>query len=172
MIKPKRRLLGRSLLAFTLIEVLVALLIFALAAVVLGAAYVNVLNDYEIAKRVNQRDEALDYARSQLLAQTDLQTAETGAEFDDQGPTTLLSPSATTSRHVKWSAEIDPSNTTDLFSVTFTCEITESGQAQSQKYVENFMLVRPTWSDPTARSQLRQGAASRIAILQGRQPPS
>jgi general secretion pathway protein I len=142
---------------FTLIEVMVALAIFALTAVVLGAAYVNVLNSFEVARHSNENNEALFFARSQLLSQADLQTATTGAEFDDGD------------RHVKWSAEIDPANTTDLFAVTFTCVLTEPS-APTRTVVENFMLLRPTWSDPTARSTLRQAAANRIAGVQGKTP--
>jgi len=143
--------------AFTLIEVLVALVIFALTAVVLGGAYVNVLNSYEVARRANINDEDVSFARSQLLTQSDLPTAQAGAEFDDGD------------RHVKWTAEVEPANTTDLFTVTFTCVITEP-RVDTRTIVETFMLMRPTWSDPTARSTLRQNAANRIAQFQGKQP--
>jgi general secretion pathway protein I len=146
---PRRR-------AFTLIEVLLSLAIFALTAVVLGGAYVNVLNSYEAAQQENVYDADVSYARSQLLTQSDLPTAQAGAEFDDGD------------RHVKWTAEVDPANTTDLFTVTFTCVITPAG-ADAKTIVETFMLVRPTWSDPTARSTLRANAASRIAVFQGKQ---
>ena len=143
--------------AFTLIEVLLSLVIFALTAVVLGGAYVNVLNSYEAAQQQNVYDADVSYARSQLLSQADLPTAQGGAEFDDGD------------RHVKWTAEVDPANTTDLFTVTFTCVITEAAAAEPKTIVETFMLVRPTWSDPTARSTLRANAASRIAVAQGKQ---
>jgi len=146
---------------FTLIEVLMALVIFTLTAVVLGGAFVNVLSSYELAQRANATDVDVSYARSQLLALSDLQTAENGAEFDDDDGQTI--------RHVKWTAEIDPQDTTDLFSVTFTCTITEPAAARPLKTVETFMLLRPTWSDPTTRSTLRGNAASRIALVQGRQ---
>jgi prepilin-type N-terminal cleavage/methylation domain-containing protein len=142
--------------AFTLIEVLVALMIFALTAVVLGAAYLNVLNSYEVARRSNVNDGDVTFARSQLLALSDLPTAQAGAEFDDGD------------RHVKWTAEIDPSDTTDLFTVVFTCVITDPAASGTKTVVENFMLMRPTWSDPTARSTLRQAAADRIAKFQGK----
>jgi general secretion pathway protein I len=147
---------------FTIIEVLVALAVFAITAVVLGAAYLNVLNGYEIARHANENDTDVSFARSQLLVQSDLQTAETGAEFDDTLPDG--------DHHVKWTAEIEPAGTTDLFSVTFTCTITEPGNLQPRKVVEHLMLLRPTWSDPTDRATLRQNAASRIALVQGRQP--
>jgi prepilin-type N-terminal cleavage/methylation domain-containing protein len=144
--------------AFTLIEVLVALLIFTLTAVVLGGAYLNVLNSYEVAQRANVNDNDVAFARSQLLTIADLPTAEAGAEFDDGN------------RHVKWTAEIDPADTTDLFTVTFTCVLTSPGTAPTKTVVENFMLLRPSWSDPSAQSTLRAAAASRIAVVQGRQP--
>jgi hypothetical protein len=134
-----------------------ALVIFALTAVVLGGAYVNVLNSYEIARKANVNDEDIAFARSQLLTQSDLQTARIGAEFDDGD------------RHVKWTAEVDAANTTDLFNVAFTCTITEPGTASPKVVVQNFMLLRPTWSDPTDRTTLRQAAADRIALFQGKQ---
>ena len=140
-----------------MVEVLVALVIFALTAVVLGGAYVNVLNSYEIARKLNTRDQDIDFARSQLLAIADLAAAQAGAEFDDDD------------RHIKWTADIEPANTTDLFTVTFTYEVTGASLPEPQKTVETFMLLRPTWSDPAAQSQLRQAASSRIAVLQGRQ---
>ena len=142
---------------FTLIEVKVALMIFALTAVVLGGAYVNVLNSFEIARKANVNDDDLSFARSQLLSQADLPTAVAGAEFDDGD------------RHVKWTAAAEPATVTDLFTVTFTCVITEP-QAAQRTVVETFMLLRPTWSDPAARSTLRQAAADRIAQVQGKQP--
>jgi general secretion pathway protein I len=143
--------------AFTLVEVLLSLVIFTMTAVVLGGAYVNVLNSYEAAQQENVYDADVSYARSQLLTQSDLPTAQGGAEFDDGD------------RHVKWTADIEPASTTDLFTVTFTCVITPSSGADAKTMVESFMLTRPTWSDPTARSQLRQDAASRIAVAQGKQ---
>ncbi|HXN35207.1 MAG TPA: prepilin-type N-terminal cleavage/methylation domain-containing protein [Opitutaceae bacterium] len=143
--------------AFTLVEVLLALVIFALTAVVLGGAYVNVLNGYESARQANADDADVSFARSQLLALSDLTAAQAGAEFDDGD------------RHVKWTAEVDPAETTDLFTVTFTCVVTEGAGLGAKTVAETFMLLRPTWSDPTARSELRQGAATRIAVLQGKQ---
>jgi len=135
----------------------VALMIFGLTAVVMGAAYLNVLNSYEAAERSNRNGDEVAFARSQLLAIPDLQTAVNGAEFDDGD------------RHVKWTAEIEPTATTDLFTVTFTCVISDAGAAAPRTTTETFMLLRPTWSDPTERTTLRKNAADRIALAQGRQ---
>jgi general secretion pathway protein I len=147
----------RTRSAFTLIEVLLSLVIFAMTAVVLGGAYVNVLTSYESAQKANMNDADVSFARSQLMTQADLPTAQAGAEFDDGD------------RHVKWSADIEPTDTTDLFTVTFTCVFSGGTGVEAKTVVETFMLVRPTWSDPTARSTLRSNAASRIATFQGKQ---
>jgi general secretion pathway protein I len=71
---------------------------------------------------------------------------------------------------VKWTSEIDPTSTTDLFTVTFTCVVSAPAPDGEKTVKQTFMLMRPTWSDPTERTTLRQNAANRIALLQGRQP--
>jgi prepilin-type N-terminal cleavage/methylation domain-containing protein len=147
----------RTRRGFTLIEVLAALMIFSMTAVVLGAAYLNVLNSYQVAERANAHDDDVAFARSQLLVIADLVTAQTGAEFDDGD------------RHVKWTAEIDPTTTTDLFTVIFTCAVHDPAPGGDKTTKETFMLMRPTWSDPTERTALRQAAASRVALARGRQ---
>jgi general secretion pathway protein I len=145
---------------FTLVEVMVALVIFALAAIVLGAAYVNVLEGYQVAGRLAAEDPDVAYARQELLTQADLTAAEKGDAFDTAD-----------GRHVSWTAAITAASTTDLFSVEFTCDITEPSPKPPTKVVQTFMLLRPTWSDPTERTNLRQAAANRIAVLHGKQQP-
>ena len=148
---------------FTLLEVLVALAIFTLAAVVLGSAYVNVLNGYDIAQHSNARNDDLEFARSQLLAITDIDDAEKGGEFDDSA----------NGCHVSWHAQIDPTQTADLFTVTFTCAITvtdPSTHNHDETVTQTFMLLRPTWSDPTDRTKLLANAKAQIAKIQGVAP--
>jgi len=99
------------------------------------------------------------FARQELLTQADPIAAKNGDEYDTAD-----------GRHVKWTAAIEPAATTDLFAVTFTCVVTSSApQARPQTVTQTFMLLRPTWSDPTDRGNLRQNAAGRIAKLQGKQ---
>jgi len=144
--------------AFTLLEVIVALAIFALAAVVLGAAYVNVLNAYAAVGRGNQTDEDVRFARSQLLAEPDHDKAEQGGDFVSAG-----------GGQVKWHATIETTTTADLFTVTFVCELPEaSGSGAIQTVTEHFNLLRPTWADPVENTKLKQDAQDRIAKLQGK----
>jgi general secretion pathway protein I len=145
---------------FTLLEVLVALLVFVMAAVVLGSAYVNVLNGYDLAQRANARTEDIDFARAQLLAEPDHDKAEQGGEFDSAN-----------GRHVSYHAQIDPTQTADLFAVAFTCEITDSSATAPDTVTETFMVLRPTWSLPTDHTTLLAAATAKIAKIQGTAPP-
>ena len=140
--------------AFTLIEVLVALSIFAFAAVVLGAAYVNVLLSYETAARSTQGDEDVRFARAQLLAIADPKKIEEGGDFDSPG-----------GRHVRWSAQIESTETADLFLVHFLCEINDPATSDTPKIAQDFRVLRPTWSDPAERDKLRLDARQRIQEL-------
>jgi general secretion pathway protein I len=150
----------RSPRGFTLLEVLIALMVFALAAVVLGAAYVNVLHAYDVVNRGNSHDEDLQFARSLLLGEPDRKKASDGGNF--QSPT---------GAQVRWHATIEPSAEADLFQVTFVCEIAETGTApQRPATTENFMLLRPTWSEGLDMTQLRQNAKDRIMKLHQKLP--
>ena len=149
----RARVRGRG--GFSLVEVLVALAIFVLMAVVLGATYINILNAYEIAARSVTRDDDVRFARVALLAEAERDLAEQGAEFDGGN-----------GRRVKWRAIIDPTATADLFQVTFICEISGPDIPKGETVEEVFRLLRPTWSEPADRDKLRADAKLRIEKIQ------
>jgi prepilin-type N-terminal cleavage/methylation domain-containing protein len=148
--------------AFTLMEVLAALAIFGLTAIVLGSAYLNILNSYRAVGLGSGDAQDIAFARQALLKQVDFQTAENGDEFD-----------TVDGHHVQWSLDpqvtVQSTTVSDLFTVGFVCEISDTATSQPRKYTETFMLLRPTWSDPVIRSQVRQAEATRIAQAQGLQ---
>lgn len=146
---------------FTLIEVMVALAVFAVAAVALAAAYINVLNAYEVAGRGNVHEENIRFARSLLLMEPDREKAEEGGDFEtvDGG-------------RVSWRTEIEPTTTADLFQVNFVCEISEAGTAPAPApHRETFFLLRPTWSEGGDSAKLREEAKARILELKEKRVP-
>ncbi len=140
-------------LGFTLIEVMIALAIFVFAAVVLGGAYLNVLSGYEHVGHARERTDDVNFARADLLTQSDPDQAVKGGEFDSD------------SRHVSWTASFDPTETTDVFDVHFECVITGPDLKVPAKVTQTFRLLRPTWSKPTDRSTLRAKNSDRINQL-------
>jgi general secretion pathway protein I len=143
---------------FTLLEVLVALCIFAMAVVVLGSAYLNILTSYEVVSRGVQTNEDFAFARQIVLSEPDRKKIEEGGEFEASG-----------GRQVKWTAEIESSTVADVYRVTFSCEIASADMGQPQRQTETFMLLRPTWViDPGERGKLKEDAKTRIMELQGK----
>jgi general secretion pathway protein I len=140
--------------AFTILEVLISLAIFALAAVVLGGAYVNVLNGYEAANRLVSSDQDVRFARAALLTETDPEVVAKGGEFDSADQ-----------HHVTWKATLQPTLTADLFDVLFECDIAGGDLRKPMHVKETFRLLRPTWSKDADRNKLRADAAERINKL-------
>lgn len=143
---------------FTLVEVLVALCIFAMAAVVLGSSYLNVLISYDVLARGMQVNEDIAFARQLVLRESDRKKLEQGGEFDTAG-----------GRRARWSVEIVQTLMPDVFTVVFKCEITEPSRPEAEKTVQTFTLLRPTWSiDAAERGKLKEDVKTRILEVQGK----
>jgi prepilin-type N-terminal cleavage/methylation domain-containing protein len=144
---------------FTLLEVLVALTIFAMAAVMLASAYLNVLNSYEVVSRGVQINEDFAFARQQVLTEPDRKKVEEGGEFDTAG-----------GRRARWTAEIESTNVADVFKVTFTCEVSDPMRPEPEKQIQSFVVLRPTWViDAGERGKLKEDAKTRILELKAKQ---
>jgi general secretion pathway protein I len=137
----------------------VALAIFAMAAVVLGATYVNALNAYTVVSRRNEYGADLRFVRAALLAEPDRDKAAEGGDLDLGG-----------SKRAHWQADIASTETVDLFSVTWACEITDPERREPYRVTQTFLLLRPTWSDPVERTKLMDQVKQRILELQGTAP--
>jgi general secretion pathway protein I len=143
---------------FTILEVLVSLAIFAMAAIVLASAYLNIINGYEIIQRGSETNADIEFARSLVLTEPDRKKLEKGGQFD-----------TAEGRHVNWSVDIASTSMPELYTVTFTCEVGEPGH-DAEKTVQTFTLLRPTWTvDPAEHDKLREEAKTRILELQGKQ---
>lgn len=150
-----------SLRAFTLVEVLVALCIFALAAVMLGASYLNVLTSYEVVSRGVQVNEDFAFAREAVLREPDRQKLEQGGDFETAN-----------GRRAKWTAEIASTTIPEVFNVTFVCEIADPGRTEPIKQEQQFTVLRPTWvKDVAERDKLKTEMKTRIYEIQGKKQP-
>lgn len=131
--------------AFTLVEVLVSLALLGLAAVVLGAAYVNTLEAHRAAAQRAGAGNPMDFLREAVLLEPDRSRVEQGGD--------LVLPD---NRRLRWSAAVEETMVPDLFLlvVTGTAE-TEAGRG-AEEFGQTLHLLRPTWSDPGRRQELRQ----------------
>ena len=139
--------------AFTIIEVLVAMAVFAMAVIVLAGGYINTLESYDMAKRIMTSDHDLQFVRSQVMAMTDSTSNLQGSYTSPDGA------------DVSWNIEQPEPNpiVPDLFTVTYTYTIEVDGKSTTSS--ESFMIDRPTWSDPAAQSALRTTSSTSIGAL-------
>ena len=142
--------------AFTLVEVLISLAMFALAAISLGAAYTNVVLSRQ-ALRVNEvAVDDLARARAALLETVNYDDVATGGEIHLPGD-----------RLATWKGEIEATAVSDLFSVTLTVEIQNADGTDAKPLTETRLLLRPTWSVPADRQKIRDEAKQRLATERG-----
>jgi len=141
---------------FTLIEVLVSLAIFALAAVVLSVAYLNIIGSYRAMGGRQQAEEDWKWLRSVVLVEPDREIVEQGGRL-----------SLPDGRQVNWSAKIESAGVADLFRLTLEAEAAGAGGREGWNRREAVQLLRPAWSDPTERDRLRDRTRQRIAREEG-----
>lgn len=134
---------NNSTKAFSLVEVLIALALFAIASNVISSAFINALLSRERNNEILYRDLAIQTARKQVLLQTNLQDAEDGGKVE----TLELG-------EVDWYAEITPTEIVDLFEVHLYVEFFDLEDTRLSDFDETLFLLRPTWSESDERSKL------------------
>ncbi|HEY8994760.1 MAG TPA: prepilin-type N-terminal cleavage/methylation domain-containing protein [Lacunisphaera sp.] len=137
--------------AFTLIEVLVSLAIFALAAVALSLAYVNIIGSYRTLGAHQQSEEDWKLLRTVVLTEADPKKVEEGGRI-----------SLPDGRQLNWTAKIDPTEVADLFKLTLQADVPASGNTEAWQQRQVMHLLRPAWSDPGERDRLREITRQRI----------
>lgn len=139
--------------AFTLLEVLLALALFAGAVVVLASSYLNIITSLEAVKTDRAFDQQVRWVRDQVLQEPDLKLLEKGGE--------LRTPDAGV---VRWQASVTPALVADLFAVELRVEMTaeKSGKSTLREHTERLTVLRPSWSEPVERSKLFEEAKQRI----------
>lgn len=134
---------AQGLRAFTLIEVLIALTVFAMAATYLTSTFVNALTARERSVSNDILHADIQAVRMQLLLEPNLDDAEDGGDYP-----TLSHGEAF------WQTIIEPTEIVDLFQVELAIEFSEPPEDGPERYEEKLYLLRPTWSEADERSDL------------------
>ena len=130
--------------AFTLVEVMVALAIFGMAVVVLGAAYVNVLNGYEAIRRDKIKEEELAFVFARILGYQVREDFEAGGTVDTlhAGP-------------FSWSASLERTQVADLFEAEIRVTLPERDiGGRRAETTERVLIFRPGWEESAERDRL------------------
>lgn len=138
---------------FSLLEVLLALALFALATMVLAGAYINVLNGLEGVKSDQALEQEMRWLRERVVMLTERAELERGGEI----PTPDFGVA-------EWHATVTPSPTlADLFLVELTVSLGDGSlERPRRELTERMWVLRPQWSEPLEREKLRGEARNRI----------
>ena len=145
---------------FMLIEVLVALAIFGLAAVYLVDGAFVASRTIRLMKDARELEQDLLWVRSQVLTEPSYEKLEEGGEL-----------TALTMGEVEWEVEVEMTDVLDLYLVNLTLEYEgnddfgiEPGVRNSQMY-----LLRPSWGGhadfATERNRLLEDKRDKIRDL-------
>lgn len=145
----------RAIRAFTLVEVMLAMALFAIAATTFVAAYINVISAIGAIQVDQAFEQDLTLIRQQALIQKDIEALEEGGEIF-------------TGSHgeASWRVEYEPTLVADLFKLTLIIEILDRETDEMRDVVETHYLTRPTWSDPVEKASLRAETRDRLLAKQ------
>lgn len=128
--------------AFTILEVLMALAIFALMATMIAAGYLNVLRAYQAADDDGLSESRVRHARMEFLGTKNRDDVLRGGDFTDGDV------------RVDWTAEVEPTAVPDLYRVEFVCSQRGPSDQKPARTTEVHWLHRPAWADPVERGPI------------------
>ncbi|QXD23725.1 prepilin-type N-terminal cleavage/methylation domain-containing protein [Opitutia bacterium ISCC 51] len=135
---------------FTILEVLVAVVIFAGAATVLVASYINILSNFEASRIKTNFEEELAYVRADLQLISDIEEAMDGDEFDMGNGVTG-----------NWYSEIEMTEIPNLFAVNMFVDMVDA-EGERMELTQLFYLLRPSWSELDEVERARQDLQERM----------
>lgn len=140
----------RAARGFTMIEVLLAVALFAVAILVLASSYLNILQSLEAVKMDHALNEELRWLRERVLSEGDRDALEKGGDVKtlDFG-------------NARWSVVISPTEVADLFSVELSVELGDTEKDRKQK-TSTMQVLRPTWSQAVDRGKIMADVKTRI----------
>jgi general secretion pathway protein I len=136
---------------FTLLEVTLAAAIFAVAVVVLSSAFTNALTALSTMRHEEDDAPLFEFVRSHAITIPDLENFEEGERLPLPDDSQAL-----------WTALVEPTNIADLFKVELTITLQRTGRDDAVQ-IQQFYLLRPTWSDSDDRSKLIDEAKTRLS---------
>lgn len=121
---------------FTVIEVLVALVIFGAGSTVLTFAFSNAVLALRHQEKNNHWESDLQFVRRQVLVAKDLDELEDGDDIE-----------SLSSGEISWRASnVEMAEVVDLFKVTVEYEIEDAPEGY-EHHTEVLYLLRPEWSN-------------------------
>ena len=135
---------------FTLIEVILAIILFAMAAVLLIQPVVDISNGLAQFNTDDILDADIRFVRRTVLAIESRDELETGDDIETLN-----------SGHAVWEVEIEETEIVDLFILDLTI-ILDGEERKDEPYHYALYVLRPAWSEAGERSALLNDKRQKI----------
>ena len=139
---------------FSLAEVVVAVLLFGLAAAVLGQSVSNALRGYAVSRQSQSNPVRLYEVRNHVLGLSNRSQIEAGGEIEipvvrrrEQGDTV-----ETEMVRVRWEAEVFPTRLLHVFVLEVRVNFESGGEADRAE--QRLIAYRPAWADSEEQGNL------------------
>ncbi len=144
---------NKSCLGFSIAELLIALVLFALAAFVLGRAAMDSLNAMVRPAVYNHNQRILNETREAVFAARSRTELEAGGEREIALMIQGEDGTDTENVRLRWEAEVFPTRVLNVFAVDVTIRV-EGGEERQQLIEERIFAYRPSWLDAEEQEQL------------------
>ena len=131
--------------AFSLIEALVALAVFAMAVTVFTQSCYNALLGINSLSNTSEQESTVFFARKHLL--------QIKERSDVEKAGTLNTPEG---EEIQWEAELSTTEVLDLFKVELRVTFENKDNTSDNTITQTFYALRSNWTDPVERSSLLQ----------------
>lgn len=138
-----RPALKKRIAGFSLIEVLVALTLFAIAVSAFTQSTFYALSSLQILQAAPTQDLDLQFVRERVLQIENKEKAEDGGTIE-----TLNSGEAT------WSTTIDPTDIVDLYTLLLAVEFKGTDKVKEHKAEQKLYVFRPKWTSAADRRKI------------------
>lgn len=152
--------------AFSLGEVLVALTLFALLVVAVGQSISNNMRALAEMNTGGWNSPSMRAIREHILSRTSRQQIEDGGEIELAGwprPGDSSNTTAAQPTKVRWTAEINPTTTLDLFTLTVDLQVDNADDPIEASFIVH--VYRPGWGLPEDRERAVEAKLERLEAI-------
>lgn len=161
--RPLRRHRQRVAGGFTLVEVLVALTLFTLLVAAVGQSISNNMRALAEMNAGGWDGRSMRAIREHILNLPSRQAVEDGGELELAGwprPGERANTTAAQPTKIRWTAEINPTSTLDLFAVSVELQVDSSQDPIEAGFIA--YLFRPDWSSLEDRERMVEAKLERL----------
>lgn len=145
---------------FSLPEVLVSIVLLAMAVTILGQTVANSIRAHTFSQQYDPHSWPMRKLREAILSLPSREDIESGGELEISFTIDLGQEQRERDWKIRWEAEIYPTNLLNVYQVDVQATL-EAGDAYSEVREFHLIAYRPNWSDPEETPRIEESIRER-----------